>query len=462
MQAAGEADVAIVGAGLAGLTTAHELERAGATTMILEARDRVGGRVLSQSVADGIAIDQGGQFIGPPREGPWLMDELCRALAVERFPTHEAGDKLVVVAGRRRRYRGLAPSRPLHAALDLVHAKNKVERLARGIPLGAPWRAERAGSLDEQTYAQWIDRNVRTRQSRALLRMATETLYAANPDQLSLLHALAYVRSTGRGHLTFLARVARGHQQEQIQGGAQAVPIKLAARLEGRIALGAAVRRIEVQRSGVTLSGPDVSVTCRRAVIALPPVVASRLDYVPSLPPVRDRLARDFRGGSVITASLVYQAPFWRARGLSGYAASTDGAVRGVLDVSPPDPPCGILQAFVVADTARSLSLLSADQRRTAILEALARLFGEPARSPELYFEKDWSADEWTRGCYHGLGAPRAWVDGGPALRAPVGPLHWACSEAATWGLGTMEGAVDSGRRAAREVAAALNLRPVP
>jgi monoamine oxidase len=453
-----ETDVAIVGAGLAGLTAAYELERLGLRTHVLEARDRVGGRVLSQRVDDGVAIDQGGQFVGPPREGPWLMDELCRLVGAERFATHDRGDRLVLVGGRRRRYRDLAPSMPLHAAIELIHTKNRLERLAREVPPGEPWLAPQAQALDRQTYATWIERNVRTRQSRALLRMATQTLYAADPAELSLLHALAYVRSTGRGHLTFLARIARGHQQEQIRGGAQSVPRKLAARLEAAVTLQAEVRKVEVHRAdAVTLTTPSATLTCRRVVIAVPPVLAGQIDYRPSLPPARRAAASSFRGGTVITASIVYERPFWRERGLSGYAASTDGPVRGVLDATPPNARCGILQAFAVAEAARALAPLPADRRRVAILGALARLFGSLARSPALYFEKDWSADPWTRGCYHGIGAPRAWSEHGPALRAPVGPLHWAGSETATWGLGTMEGAIDSGRRAAREVARSLD-----
>lgn len=453
------ADVAIVGAGLTGLAAAAELERLGASTLVLEARERVGGRVLSIPLGDGVAIDQGGQFVGPPREGPWLMDALCRELGVERFRTPEQGEKLVVVDGRRLRYRGLAPARPWHAALELVHAKNRLERLARRVPLGAPWLAERVSRLDGETYATWIERNVRTRQSRALLRLATETLYAAAPEEISLLHALAYVRSAGRGHLTFLARIARGHQQEQLRGGAQSVPLALAARLGERVALGAEVREVEVHGPDrVTLSGPRVAVTCRRALLALPPTLADRLAYRPSLPAWRAQAARSFRGGTVIAASLVYGSPHWRERGLCGYAANASGPVRGVLDVSPPGAPCGVLQAFVVADAARALGRRPPGERRAAILDALAELFGEPARRPERYFEKDWSTDPWTRGCYHGIAPPRAWTDHGPALHAPVGPLHWASSETATWGLGTMEGALDAGRRAAHAITATLAL----
>jgi monoamine oxidase len=448
-----------VGGGLAGLTAARELVRLGASTVVLEARERVGGRVLSQRVGDGVAIDQGGQFVGPPREGPWLMHALAREHGIELFRTHERGDKLVLLGSRRKRYRGLAPSWPPHAAVDLVRAKDALERLARSFPPGEPWRAPAAAVLDGQTYATWIERNVRTRQSRALLRLATETLYAAEPEELSLLHALAYVRSAGRGHLTHLARVGRGHQQEQLRGGAQSLPLALAATLGGRVQLDAPVRRIAVRGDVATVAGPRASVSCRRVIVALPPVLAARLEWDPPLPGGRDRAATAFAGGSVITASLVYAEPFWRRQGLSGYAATTHGPVRGVLDVSPPPPvAAGVLQAFVVAGSARALARLSATERRRAILGGLAELFGERARAPERYFEKDWSADEWTRGCYHGIGAPRAWLTHGPQLRAPVGPVHWAGSETATWGLGTMEGAIDSGRRAAVEVASALGL----
>jgi len=213
-----------------------------------------------------------------------------------------------------------------------------------------------------------------------------------------------------------------------------------------------------VHGDAIELSGPAGAARCRRAVIALPPALAARLEYEPALPTARDGAAQAFRGGSVITASVVYDEPFWRREGLSGYAASTSGPVRGALDVTPPEDGRGILQAFVVAGAARALGGRPAGERRIAILDALARFFGGRARAPQLYFEKDWSADPWTRGCYHGIGAPRAWVTYGSALRAPVGPLHWAGSETATWGLGTMEGAIDSGRRAAREVARALRL----
>jgi monoamine oxidase len=453
-----EADVAIVGAGLAGLTAATELERRGVATVVLEARDRVGGRVLSHQVGDGVAIDQGGQFVGPPREGPWLMDELCREHGIERFRIHERGDKLVLLGSRRTRYRGLAPSWPPHAALDLVRAKDAIERLARSFPAGEPWRAPDAAALDGQTYASWIERNVHTRRSRALLRLATETLYAAEPEELSLLHVLAYVRSAGRGHLTHLARVGRGHQQEQLRGGAQTLPLALAAALGDRVHLSTPIHGIAVRGGAATLGGPSATVACRRTIVALPPALAARLELDPPLPGDRDRARLAFAGGSVITASLVYAEPFWRAQGLSGYAATSHGPVRGVLDVSPPHATAraGVLQAFVVAGSARALARLPEAERRRALLGGLAELFGDAARTPEHYFEKDWTADPWTRGCYHGIGAPRAWLAHGPRLRDPAGPIHWAGSETATWGLGTMEGAIDSGRRAAREVAAAL------
>jgi monoamine oxidase len=151
-----------------------------------------------------------------------------------------------------------------------------------------------------------------------------------------------------------------------------------------------------------------------------------------------------------------YERPWWREEGLSGQATSTDGPVSVVFDNSPPDGSPGVLVAFFEGRAAREASALGQSERRQIVGECLGRLFGDEAREPQHYVDKAWANEGWTRGCYGAFMPPGAWSDHGHALRAPIGPLHWAGTETATVWSGYMDGAVRSGERTADEVLEAL------
>jgi monoamine oxidase len=208
------------------------------------------------------------------------------------------------------------------------------------------------------------------------------------------------------------------------------------------------------------VSGDRFEVRARRAVVAIPPTLAGRLDYSPALPPLRDQLLQRIPMGTVIKVQCVYDTPFWRAAGLAGQATSDTGPVRITFDNSPPDASeskgPGVLMGFIEAADGRRALGWSRAQRREAVVESFARYFGAKARAPVAYVEKSWAAEEWTRGCYAGYFPPGVWTDFGHVLRAPVGRIHWAGTETATVWNGYMDGAVRSGERVAGEVAARL------
>jgi monoamine oxidase len=158
--------------------------------------------------------------------------------------------------------------------------------------------------------------------------------------------------------------------------------------------------------------------------------------------------------GSVIKTMAIYGEPFWRDMGFSGQATSADGPVSVVFDNSPPGGRPGVLLAFLEGKAARDAARLSRGQRRNLVIDCLTRLFGERAGRPDGYVEKVWAEDEWSRGCYGGYMPPGAWTSHGHALRPAVGPIHWAGAETATEWAGYMEGAVQSGQRAAEEILA--------
>ena len=151
-----------------------------------------------------------------------------------------------------------------------------------------------------------------------------------------------------------------------------------------------------------------------------------------------------------------YPTPFWRDKGLNGQAISDTGPVKVTFDVSPPGAEAGILLGFVEGGEARRWQRLPGEQRRAAVLERLVRYFGPEAAEPASYVEKDWSEEEFTRGCYGAHFAPGTWTSYGPALREPVGHIHWAGAEYAVEWSGYMEGAVRSGRATADDVLAEL------
>jgi monoamine oxidase len=154
----------------------------------------------------------------------------------------------------------------------------------------------------------------------------------------------------------------------------------------------------------------------------------------------------------VIKCIAVYERPFWRDHGLTGQATSDVGPVRVTFDNSPPDGQPGALVGFLEGRFARRLGRLPAAQRRDAVIACFTRLFGAEAGRPERFIERVWADEQWTRGCYGCYMAPGGWTAHGPALRAPIGPIHWAGSETASVWSGYMDGAVRSGERAAAEV----------
>jgi monoamine oxidase len=154
--------------------------------------------------------------------------------------------------------------------------------------------------------------------------------------------------------------------------------------------------------------------------------------------------------GTVAKCMAIYDEPFWRAEGLSGQGTSDKGPVRLTFDNSPPDGSPGVILGFLEGRQARELGRLRPDERRTAVVECFARLFGPRAGRPDGYVERLWADEEWSRGCYGCHMPTGAWTNYGPALREPIGPLHWAGAEYATVWNGYMDGAVRSGEETAR------------
>jgi len=442
------ADVVVVGAGLSGLAAARALADAGREVVVLEARERVGGRLLGATLGDGVTVDLGGQWVGSDHS---RVRRLAAELGIELFPQHGAGRNLLDVGGRRRRYRGTIPRLGPRVLWDVFVARRRLDRLARAVGAEQPWAAEHAAELDGETVAEWCERNVRTPIARELIGLAGRTVWGAGPAELSMLHALFYVAAAGG--FDKLIDTEGGAQQDRLEGGAQLLPLRLAGSLGDRVRLGAPVRRIAQAEDRVRVEADGVAVEASRAIVAAPPAVAARIELDP-LPPGRPELAERMRPGALTKCIALYARPFWREDGFSGEAVSDAGPVTLAFDSSPRDGSAGVLLGFVGGPEARELAALPTARRRAPVLACFERLYGPAAADPVDYAEQTWAEEEWSGGGPTSNFGPGGWTAVGPILRAPHARLHWAGTETATVWSGYMEGALQAGERVAAEVLA--------
>src|SRR5579875_3529160 len=460
------ADVAIVGAGYAGLTAAREIARAGRSVVVVEARDRVGGRAWNHDLGGGQVSERGATFVGPTQDH---VIALAKAMGVSLFDTYDTGNDLYLNAPERLTYSdtsptGTAPPDPTILA-EMATVIERLDQMSTQVPVDAPWEAANAAEYESYTLDRWIKENSATPRFQALVPVATRPIFGAEPRELPLLFVLFYIAASGNetnpGTFERNFDTRNGAQQWRMVGGSQLVAIRIAAQLGRDVVLDSPARRIVQDRGGVTVYSDRVTVKARQAIVAIPPALAARIDYEPILPFQRDQLTQRYGQGTLTKVAAVYETPFWRADGYTGQVIDVGGFPVSVsFDDSPPSASAergpGVLFGFVGGDAARSYAALSPSARRQAVLSQYARWYGSKALSATAFFDTQWSAQQWTRGCPVGIPATGALLAYGPWLRQPVGRIHWAGTETSTYWNGYMDGAVRSGERAAGEVLQAL------
>jgi monoamine oxidase len=440
-------DVVVVGAGLAGLAAARDLLAADFSVLVLEARDRVGGRILNHTLANGAVVEVGGQWVGPTQD---RVLALAEEFEVGLYPTYVEGEHFLGVGGAVKRYAGDDFALPENALADIGETQQRFEEMAAEVPLDEPWHTAEAAVWDAQTVDTWLVANSKTEVGLGYWRTLIPALFSAEASEMSLLHFLFYCRSGGT--IDRLVATSDGAQESRLEGGSQQLALRLAERLGDVVQLDVPVTAIRQDHEGVEVTHDGGIVKAGRAIVALPPTLAGRIRYSPALPPLRDHLTQQVPMGYVIKVQIAYPEPFWRTEGLSGSAFSFDDEVSVIFDNSPPDLSCGVLLGFLEGGNGRTAGKLRPEERKDLVLSVFAKFFGPRAADPDEYVERDWAAEEWSRGCYGGRFGTGVWTGYGEALREPVGRIHWAGTETAEVWNGYMDGAVRSGERAAHEV----------
>src|SRR4051794_4032887 len=445
---------------MAGLTAAREIVRAGKTVLVVEARDRVGGRVWNHELGGGDISERGGTFVGPTQDH---VLQLCKDYGVDLFDTYDTGENVYVSSdGQRSTYSdtgptGTAPLDPLIIG-DLAAVVQDMDTKSTQVPVDAPWRAASAAEWDGQTLETYINSQSQNDHFRKLVPAATRPIFGAEPRELSLLFTLFYIASSGNeknpGTFERNFNTRGGAQQSRLEGGTGLLARKIARDLKGRIVLRTPVRRIEQGKGRVTVVSDRITVHAKQVIVAVPPALAGRIEYAPGLPFQRDQLTQRYGMGALSKVACVYDKPFWRDKGFNGTGLDANGLVSATFDDSPPGdkPAKGIVFGFVGGDQCREFAILSKADRRNRVVEEFAKFWGDEAKKPTGYFETTWATEHWTRGCPVGIPAVGALLAYGDRLRAPVGRIHWAGTETSNYWNGYMDGAVRSGERAAQEV----------
>jgi monoamine oxidase len=444
-------DVVVVGAGISGLVAARRVAAAGRSVLVLEARDRVGGRVLNHRLDDGSVVESGGAFVGPTQDH---ILALADELGVRTFPEYADGDNVYVSRGRRSRYRGTVPPDPLIAEAAVLI--ERINAMSREVPVDAPWAAEKAAEWDALSLHTWVEQNTVSPDVQTVLQSYLQPSFGAEATDISLLFFLWFIACSGNerhpGTFERSASTENGAQECRLVGGSGLIPLRMARQLGDAVALAAPVRSIEQHDGHARVVSDRGPVRARRVIVAAPSATALGIDWLPLLPPRRAQLLQRLPMGQLMKCDAVYETPFWRAKGLSGMGVVDEGAVRVCFDNSPPDADSGVLLAFVGGDTWREYGVRSRADRRAAVLEGFARVVGPEALSPVDYVEHDWTRERWTPGApiaAAGTGTTSAF---GSAIRRPFGRVHWAGTETSTYWSGYMDGAVRAGERAALEV----------
>ncbi|KAJ4506733.1 hypothetical protein HRR83_003043 [Exophiala dermatitidis] len=451
-------DVVVVGGGLSGLQAGLDCQNAGLSTIVLEARNRVGGKTWSVPGAQGKGmIELGGAWINDTNQSH--MYELAKKLKLDLIQQLTAGDCVMHdLDGSISKFEyGGVPAHEQSEANNMIEIRALLEKWCHEVDLLNPQNRE----WDSLTLEDFIKKIGGGPTTQATARLWTRGLLGVEPREMSALYFLDYVKSGG-GLMLTRSDMKHGGQFLRIRQGAQSFSKGLAAMMKaGSVQLDSPVRKIEQDKAHdevcvTTESG--YRIRSKRVVISVPTPLYKEITFSPPLPAAKHKLASSTALGWVAKSIVCYDKPWWRAAGYSGLVQSFNGPITIVRDTSSDMDGHYSLTCFSQGDTGRAWGKLSDQERREQVIAHIGRAFANHSAAAAHIgmFEQRWALEQWSQGCPSPVMGPGLLGELGHALRAPFQNLHFVGTETAYEWKGYMEGAVRSGKRGAKEVITAL------
>ncbi|EDL97664.1 monoamine oxidase B [Rattus norvegicus] len=453
-------DVIVVGGGISGMAAAKLLHDCGLSVVVLEARDRVGGRTYTIRNKNVKYVDLGGSYVGPTQN---RILRLAKELGLETYKVNEVERLIHFVKGKSYAFRGPFPPvwNPI-TYLDYNNLWRTMDEMGQEIPSDAPWKAPLAEEWDYMTMKELLDKICWTNSTKQIATLFVNLCVTAETHEVSALWFLWYVKQCGG--TTRIISTTNGGQERKFIGGSGQVSERIKDILGDRVKLERPVIHIDQTGENVVVKTLNHEIYEAKYVIsAIPPVLGMKIHHSPPLPILRNQLITRVPLGSVIKCMVYYKEPFWRKKDFCGTMVieGEEAPIAYTLDDTKPDGSCAAIMGFILAHKARKLVRLTKEERLRKLCELYAKVLNsQEALQPVHYEEKNWCEEQYSGGCYTAYFPPGILTQYGRVLRQPVGKIFFAGTETASHWSGYMEGAVEAGERAAREILHAIGKIP--
>ncbi|XP_053562467.1 amine oxidase [flavin-containing] A-like [Bombina bombina] len=452
-----DCDVIVIGGGISGLSAAKLLVESGLKVMVLEARDRVGGRTHTIRNKEVQYVDVGGAYVGPTQN---RILRVAQNLGVKTYKVNVAQHVIYYTKGKTYPFQAsFPPTWNPFVILDYNNLWRTIDEWGKEIPMDAPWKAPHAVEWDKMSMNEFIDKVCWTKPAKRFAQLFVNGNVTSEPQQVSALWFLWYTKLCGGTSRMF--SVTNGGQERKFVGGAGQISEKLMEILEDRVKLQRPVVRIDQSGDSVVVETLNHEIYKGKFIIsAIPPFLTTKIHFNPELPAIRNQLIQHLPMGSVIKCIMYYKEAFWKKKNYCGamFIVDDKSPIEVTLDDTKPDGSVPAIVGFIMARKSSVLTHLSKEERKKRICEYYAKaLESEEALHPVHYEEKNWCEEQYSGGCIACF-PPGVMTQYGSVIRQPVGKIYFAGTETATQWSGYMEGAVQAGERAAREIMCTMGL----